>query len=572
MREIEDKLLLRLRERLEAARGDRDFWLGDLSPSALATATAVSALTLAARTRRGGDLRERAARGVAWLVDTQNTDGGWGDTPVSRSNISTTGLVLAALTITDGPEPARAGCGAYLERAGGIAAIVKRYGQDKTFSAPILVNMAIAGLTDWASCPQLPFWLAACPRRLFPHIGLRVVSYALPALLAVGLVRFVRTAAADDLTRSWRALAVGPVLKRLEAITPRSGGYLEATPITSFVAMSLIAAGHAGHPVVARNLAFLCDLQNPDGSWKIERDLAVWLTTLSVNALGRGGAGTRDWLLSQQTDVEHPYVGSAPGAWGWTYTDGSVPDVDDTAGALLALSILPDSARSISAARRGVRWLLALQNRDGGWPTFCRGWRHLPFDQSCADLTAHAIRALHAWRPELAEWTRRRADKATARGFEFLRATQRADGSWVPLWFGNEHAPDDHNPVYGTARVLAVYRDVAGAEGTPARRGVEFLRAAQNADGSWGGAPDVPGSLEETALACDALSGLAAEGAPSAEAEALRRGAAWLRARLAAGDTLDAAPIGLYFAKLWYFERLYPLIFSVSALRRVKGE
>jgi hypothetical protein len=31
---------------------------------------------------------------------------------------------------------------------------------------------------------------------------------------------------------------------------------------------------------------------------------------------------------------------------------------------------------------------------------------------------------------------------------------------------------------------------------------------------------------------------------------------------------LDPAPIGFYFAKLWYFERLYPLIFAVSCLRR----
>jgi hypothetical protein len=31
----------------------------------------------------------------------------------------------------------------------------------------------------------------------------------------------------------------------------------------------------------------------------------------------------------------------------------------------------------------------------------------------------------------------------------------------------------------------------------------------------------------------------------------------------------DASPIGLYFAKLWYYERLYPLIFATAALGRV---
>lgn len=28
----------------------------------------------------------------------------------------------------------------------------------------------------------------------------------------------------------------------------------------------------------------------------------------------------------------------------------------------------------------------------------------------------------------------------------------------------------------------------------------------------------------------------------------------------------EPAPIGFYFAKLWYYERLYPLIFTVGAL------
>ena len=68
---------------------------------------------------------------------------------------------------------------------------------------------------------------------------------------------------------------------------------------------------------------------------------------------------------------------------------GGVPDVDDTAGAILALAEL--------GHRRGwppaVRWLLQLQNGDGGWPTFCRGWGKLPFDTSAPDLTAHALRA-----------------------------------------------------------------------------------------------------------------------------------------------------------------------------------
>ena len=73
---------------------------------------------------------------------------------------------------------------------------------------------------------------------------------------------------------------------------------------------------------------------------------------------------------------------------------GAVPDADDTPGALLALHAL--GGEDGDAARAGVRWLLGLQNRDGGIPTFCRGWGQLPFDRSSPDLTAHALRAFAA--------------------------------------------------------------------------------------------------------------------------------------------------------------------------------
>ncbi|MBL4559647.1 MAG: hypothetical protein JKX79_01545, partial [Labilibaculum sp.] len=32
---------------------------------------------------------------------------------------------------------------------------------------------------------------------------------------------------------------------------------------------------------------------------------------------------------------------------------------------------------------------------------------------------------------------------------------------------------------------------------------------------------------------------------------------------------IKAAPIGLYFASLWYFEDMYPLVFASSALKEV---
>ena len=35
-----------------------------------------------------------------------------------------------------------------------------------------------------------------------------------------------------------------------------------------------------------------------------------------------------------------------------------------------------------------------------------------------------------------------------------------------------------------------------------------------------------------------------------------------------AGQIREPSPIGFYFAKLWYYEKLYPLIFAAEAFRR----
>jgi len=558
------------------AEQNRDgFWPGELSTSALSTATAVSALALTV------GRSPLIARGLCHLADHQNADGGWGDTPKSRSNISTTMLARAAFHIARAADAYRRCLDPaedYLQRAGGIPAVRARYGRDKTFAAPILMTCALAGGVDWSEVDALPFELACVPPRFFAALRLPVVSYALPALIAIGQARFAQRPPRNPLTRAVRAAGIGRSLRVLEAIQPASGGFLEATPLTSFVAMALVAAGQTGHPVTRKCVEFLVNSVRPDGSWPIDSNLSCWLTTLSVNALGGDlpdARLTRDWILSCQFRERHPYTHAAPGGWGWTHLPGSVPDADDTAGALLALRKLPVNTATREAARRGVRWLLDLQNRDGGWPTFCRGWTTLPFDRSGADLTAHAIRALHAWRDTGAATDDRRLqageqpgamdrrsreamDRAIARGFRYLARAQRADGAWLPLWFGNEHVTDDQNPVYGTARVLAAYQELDRSRDPAARRGQAWLVAAQNPDGGWGGAAGAPSSVEETALAVTV----------TADAQAAARGVRWLMQRHEAGTWREPSPIGFYFAKLWYFEKLYPVLFAVEALRR----
>jgi squalene-hopene/tetraprenyl-beta-curcumene cyclase len=103
-------------------------------------------------------------------------------------------------------------------------------------------------------------------------------------------------------------------------------------------------------------------------------------------------------------------------------------------------------------------------------------------------------------------------------------------------------------------------------------RGAEWLLACMTADGGAGGGPGLLPSIEETALTVEALARVAAEGRDAGlrdrATDAVARGVAWLLDHTAAATRFPSAPIGLYFAKLWYDEELYPLAFTVAALER----
>lgn len=635
------------RKALLAARDESGHWLGELATSALATATAVSALALvmkaeslsvaeSAATTADGHLQNPTPSpipalvrgGIKWLAEQQNLDGGWGDTEASYSNISTTLLAIAAFRLAGvaeqhGDRLRRAD--QFVDSKGRWAGLRRRYGRDKTFAVPILTNCALAGMVDWHEVSPLPFELACFPQSMYRMLQLPVVSYAIPALVAIGQARFFHRPPWNPLVRGIRARLVEKSSRVLEKMQPASGGYLEAVPLTSFVVMSMAATGRAAAAVTQDGVRFLIDSVRSDGSWPIDSNLATWNTTLSLNALAAGDTDIAeqkclDWLLNCQTKQTHPFTGAAPGGWGWSDLTGSVPDADDTPSALLTLATWSrsrkcsgrDRRRIRDAAAAGIRWLLGLQNRNGGWATFCRGWGKLPFDRSGADLTAHAIRALHAWR-DLVD-----ASRPIQRGLKYLARAQQADGSWVPLWFGNQDHPREENPVYGTSKVLLAYRDLGRLDSEPARRGLAWLVANQNADAGWGGGPSLDptgsrstvSSVEETALAVEALlaehaagqecpanSRDAIEAAPIEESQTrsqrllrskggemlagveaaavpnaaipraeLVRGLDWLVRAVESDHFRQASPIGFYFAKLWYHEKLYPIIFATSVL------
>ncbi|MBW8331373.1 MAG: hypothetical protein K0M40_05080 [Prolixibacteraceae bacterium] len=581
-----DELNVLLRQKRNAA----GYWEGRLSSSALGVAVAITALHFYDAPANVPEI----SSGLNWLETNINPDGGFGDSPGSISNVSTSLLCYAAAKVCGHNEDLLLKVGDYLRSQNIdvnseqlIPAILDFYKTDRTFSVPILTMCALCdvpGKEAFDSIPQLPFELSLLPRSFYSMLNLSVVSYAIPALVAVGIAIFRFKKKKNPLMRLIREASVKKSLRLLRKIQPESGGYLEAIPLTAFVCLCLIESGYRDLEVVGDGMSFLKRTQREDGSWPIDIDLSTWVTTLAVKSIknhpeiltSEDKQKLTKHLLAIQNKQIHPFNGTQPGGWGWTSHSGSVPDGDDTPGMILALLALNQGNLGLvrEPVLAGLKWLNQLQNNDGGFPTFSRGWGKLPFDQSCADLTGHAILAMAKTATIFVDSLSKKQisgiKKSFVKSLIYLEKQQHKTGYWLPLWFGNQHTVDHSNPVYGTARVTAYLNETLKTQfgkeyeiilKLMINRGCGYLVSVQNQDGSWGGAKNISGSIEETSLAVTALVGNGFQ-------EECTSGMKWL-AEKTKSDGLVAAPIGLYFASLWYDEEMYPLTAYLECLSAI---
>ena len=569
------------------------YWEGWLSSSALGVAVSVAALYF---DNPKAHVKE-IDRGLNWLKTNINADGSFGDTPESPGNVSTSLLVYAAVNLFRDKKnwiiPFQEQIAGYLlkqnidihsSRVSKV--ILNHYQKDYTFSVPILTMSALCGIPDndaFKNIPQLPFELSLLPRRFYRLLNLSVVSYAIPALVAVGIVIFKKKNS-NLFWRTVRRFSIPKAIKILHRMLPESGGYLEAIPLTAFVSLSLINAGYSETEVVKKGIRFLKNTQREDGGWPIDVDLSTWVTSLTVKAFRSNldefintdlQDKIGDYFKLIQNKTVHPFNGTGPGGWGWTNYTGSVPDGDDTPGTILALLKLQPKEKVKKEVIAGCKWLFRLQNSDGGFPTFSRGWGKLPFDQSCSDLTGHNLLAfssvLEVYQNELTTGQKNRLMKSFEKALQYLEKYQLADGSWLPLWFGNQKTDDHANPVYGTAKVVTYLKDSLEHKWFPEqlrqqlntliKKGSRYLVSVQNEDGSWGGAENIPGTMEETALAVSALASVK-------NRKICDAGLTWLD-EYYIQNGLKPAPIGLYFASLWYDEKLYPVTSYLEAISRM---
>ncbi len=317
---------------------------------------------------------------------------------------------------------------------------------------------------------------------------------------------------------------------------------------------------------------------------------ALWDTSQVLNALLASGVSGDEhdvrraaaWLLDHEVrevgDWAKKVKGVEPGGWYFEYANEYYPDCDDTAEVLMGLAAVrfddPDrEAHRRAAMDRGLKWLLAMQNGDGGWAAFDRDCHHeflthVPFadhnamlDPSCEDITGRVLEALSVLGFD-------RTHRTVRRAMRFLRARQKSDGTWYGRW-GN-------NYIYGTWLALTgLHAMDPHTRGDRTRRAVAWLLAHQNPDGGWGESlrtydePETKGIGESTAAQTAwALLGLFAAG--HRDSDAIRRGVAHLLStQQDDGSWHDVPWTGTGFPRVFYLRyHLYATQFPLVALSR----
>jgi squalene-hopene/tetraprenyl-beta-curcumene cyclase len=281
----------------------------------------------------------------------------------------------------------------------------------------------------------------------------------------------------------------------------------------------------------------------------------VWDSCLASHALLETGeeraadAARRalDWLRPKQVlDLKGDWAEARPnlrpGGWAFQYANPHYPDVDDTAVVVMAMDraspLIPADERAgyEAAIARGREWIEGMQSSNGGWGAFdaendYEYLNHIPFsdhgallDPPTADVSARCLSMLAQLGAESKD------DECARRAVDYLRNAQEPDGSWYGRW--------GMNYIYGTWSVLCAF-NAAGVDpkAPEIKRAVEWLVSIQNADGGWGedgesyrldyrGYEPAPSTPSQTAWA---LLGLMAAGV--VRHPAVERGVAYLLQR-----------------------------------------
>lgn len=576
----------------------------------------------------GRENEERVRKAARYILAQQQPEGGWSNYPDGPADVSVSTKAYFALKLAgeDPNSPPLHRAREVIRSLGGAAAcnsFTKFYlallGQFPYRNCPAVppemiflprwAYFNIYAVSSWTRTILVPLsiFYAHKPIRELPEaVGIRELFLDPPETpmpphpptsrwltwtnLFLGLDRVVK--ALEGRRQRWlRRLAVRRAWKWMCDHQANSDGLGAIFPPLIYTAVCLRCLGYANDsPEMQRALGHLDDLMiEEEETLRLQPCFSpVWDTALTLNALADCGfadhpavdRGAR-WLLERE--VRQPGDWSVanrrvePGGWFFEYRNAFYPDTDDTAMVLMALAKTGHSRRGEgwSAADRALRWLLALQNKDGGWAAFDRDidrqiLTHVPFadhnamlDPSCPDITARVLEALghYGFRPDHPQ---------VQKALNFLERTQESSGAWPGRW--------GVNYLYGTWQVLTGLASIGYSPAAPmVRRAVDWLVSVQQPSGGWGEScrsyedPSWAGQGTPTASQTAwALLGLIASG--EAGSSAVESGIDYLLAtQLPEGGWHEDQFTGTGFPKVFYLKyHMYSLYFPLMALARYR--
>ncbi|MFJ7936053.1 squalene--hopene cyclase [Sporosarcina sp. NPDC096371] len=357
---------------------------------------------------------------------------------------------------------------------------------------------------------------------------------------------------------------------------------------TFLMIFSFLSLGHSTNdPIILKAVEGLKGMKcTINGHPHIQYTTAtVWNTSLISYALQKAGVPSTDSVIEkangylferQQTtygDWAIHSPGVLPGAWGFSDSNTMNPDIDDSTASLRAISqAVQKNNHYYEAWSRGVRWVLSMQNSDGGWPAFekdvdnkllnllpIEGGQFLLTDPSSADLTGRTLE-FFGGHTDLSNY-----HDVMARGIEWLVHHQEKDGSWYGRW-GICY-------IYGTwAAITGLMAAGISAEKPMIQKAVHWLLAIQNPDGGWGEScksdtaskyvPLGSSNLTQTAWALDALIAVSNTITPE-----INKGIAYLLEAYDKDDWTLSYPVGQLMGGGFYVHyHSYQYIFPLLAL------
>ena len=572
---------------------------------------------------------ERIAKLANYVRQRQLPDGGWSIYPGGPSELNATCKAYFALKL--------AGDSPYAPNLVRAREMVHRLGGLEHSNSYVRFYLALVGAVSWDLVPSIPPELMLIPHWFIFNIY-EMSSWTRGIVIPMAILSSLRpnwrlpehahvdelfkdpehkTAALDwsDQLLSWKNvfLAVDRGFKLYEKFPwkpfrqraireakewmlnhiERTEGLAAIYPAMMNSIFALMALGHGPEdPLTLREIKEFCRFEIEDAETiRMQPCVSpVWDTCIAMVALEEAGlppdhpalVRAADWILSKQVlgpgDWQVKNKDAEPGGWAFEFRNDFYPDVDDTAFVLMALQRVkyPEPARMEAAMRRGIQWLLSMQNRDGGWGAFDRDndrkfLCNIPFadhnamiDPSTADVTARVVECLgrYGWPAE---------HPVIQRAVKFLLQDQCKDGSWFGRW--------GVNYIYGTSGVLRALETVSLATREFCKRAVNWLHNVQKVDGSFGESLlsyDVPekkgqGTSTASQTAWGLIGLLASAGT---EDPAVAKAVAYLVHRQQAdGSWSEPEFTGTGFPGVFYLKyHLYRNSFPVYALARYSNQ